>query len=209
MRRAPWALSDDRARTWRRRCCPRSSAGSWAGDPSCSRSGRSRFRPNLHARRRTPAIAWDIGGPGARRSGDRRWATEPAFTGLVQPPPTLRDVPARRPGSPVDPGPPHSRVALTLGGSLWIPLDVRLGLLRALTAAAEAEPLVLLLDDVDRLDPASVGRAHLRARPPRGGPDRHGRDQWSGSRPARRGDDGGPPAAGPRTSRAAEIRGWR
>jgi DNA-binding NarL/FixJ family response regulator len=36
------------------------------------------------------------------------------------------------------------------------PVDVRLGLLRALTAAAETSPLVLLLDDVDRLDPASV-----------------------------------------------------
>ena len=45
---------------------------------------------------------------------------------------------------------------MTLGRDAVDPLDVRLGLLRVLTAAAEANPLVLLLDDADRLDPAST-----------------------------------------------------
>ncbi len=47
------------------------------------------------------------------------------------------------------------RGALRMGREPVDPLDVRLGLLRALTAAAERTPLVLLLDDADRLDPAS------------------------------------------------------
>lgn len=51
---------------------------------------------------------------------------------------------------------PSLRGALTMGREPVDPLDVRLALLRALTAAAETSPLVLLLDDADRLDHASV-----------------------------------------------------
>ncbi len=51
---------------------------------------------------------------------------------------------------------PAVQSALSLGRAQVDPLDVHLGLLRTLTSAAALEPLVLVLDDADRLDPATL-----------------------------------------------------
>jgi DNA-binding CsgD family transcriptional regulator len=51
---------------------------------------------------------------------------------------------------------PAVRGAMALGRGVVDPVDVHLGLLRTLTAAAEAEPVLLLLDDADHLDEASA-----------------------------------------------------
>lgn len=51
---------------------------------------------------------------------------------------------------------PAVRSALSLGRAQVDPLDVHLGLLRVLTTAAEVQSLVLVLDDADRLDPATL-----------------------------------------------------
>lgn len=79
-------------------------------------------------------------------------ATEPAFSGLhslLRPlEPSLDDLAATHA--------PAMRTALSLGRAQVDPLDVHLGLLRTLTAAAETQPLVLVLDDADRLDTATL-----------------------------------------------------
>lgn len=78
--------------------------------------------------------------------------TEPAFGGLsslLRPlDPALDDLAGDLAGV--------LRSALGLGGEAVNPTDVCRGLLRTLAAAAEREPLLLLLDDADRIDEASV-----------------------------------------------------
>jgi len=75
-------------------------------------------------------------------------AAEPAFSGLSS---------LLRPIAPSGDEPAEAlREALSLRRAAVDPLEVRLGVLHTLTAAAQAEPMLLLLDDADRLDPASA-----------------------------------------------------
>jgi DNA-binding NarL/FixJ family response regulator len=79
-------------------------------------------------------------------------ATEPAFSGLHS---LLRPFERSLDDLAADLA-PAVQSALSLGRAQVDPLDVHLGLLRTLTAAAEVQPLVLVLDDADRLDPATL-----------------------------------------------------
>jgi DNA-binding NarL/FixJ family response regulator len=79
-------------------------------------------------------------------------ATEPAFSGLHS---LLRPFESSLDDLAEDLA-PAVRSALSLGRAQVDPLDVHLGVLRMLTTAAQEQPLVLVLDDADRLDPATL-----------------------------------------------------